>query len=233
LQKTYSKTLDLTPEEQNIIALKYKGKRIEFMSPDELTKWTKALLLKINVITGWAVPDNDARYRVLLDQFQKQLSEKYFELNPDEIEFAFRNEGTLIEDWGKDMNLNLIDKILLKYLSNRYKVSSAEEQLMMEKNKGEFDLKTSVDWRAQVEDNFQHFIYGSKYFRREMHPFEYSQLEDDGFIQKGAYKARLKMYQKRLLHSDQRLTDMAKQRTVLQVFRLARKERYFNLYVKS
>jgi hypothetical protein len=145
LQRTYSKTLDLTPEEQNIIALKYKGKRIEFMSPDELTKWTKALLLKINVITGWAVPDNDARYRVLLDQFQKQLSEKYFELNPDEIEFAFRNEGTLIEDWGKDMNLNLIDKILLKYLANRYKVSSAEEQLMTEKNKGEFDLKTNVD----------------------------------------------------------------------------------------
>lgn len=200
------------------------------MSEDELSKWSKALLIKIHVITGWVIPSDNALYTVLKDQFQKQLSEKYFELNPDEIEFAFRNEGTLIEDWGKDLNLNLIDKILLKYLNNRYKVSNMEEQLVRDKNKGEFDLRKNVDWRGQVEENYQYFICGSKFFRREMHPFEYDQLEDDGFIEKGFYKVRLKMYQKRLLHSDQRLTEMAKQKTVLQVFRMAAKEKFIHLY---
>lgn len=203
------------------------------MGEDEISKWSKALLLKIHVITGWVIPSDNALYSVLKDQFQKQLSEKYFELNPDEIEFAFRNEGTLIEDWGKDLNLNLIDKILLKYLANRYKVSNAEEQLSREKQKGEFDLRKNVDWRAQVEENYQYFICGSKYFRREMHPFEYDQLEADGMIEKGFYKVRLSMYQKRLLYSDQRLTEMAKQITVLQLFRIARKQKHLHLYEKT
>lgn len=203
------------------------------MDAAEVSKWAKALLLKIHVITGWVIPSNDALYNVLVDQFQKQLVEKYFELNPDEIEFAFRSEGTLIEDWGKDLNLNLIDKILLKYLNNRYKVSNAEEQLNHQKNRAEFDLKTSVNWRGQVEENYQYFIYGSRFFRKKMHPFEYDQLEEDGFISKGSYKERFGMYQKRILKSDQELSDLAKERTVLQLFRLAAKSGFKNLYVKN
>lgn len=202
------------------------------MDASEVSKWTKALLLKIHVITGWVIPSNAALYTILIDQFQKQLTEKYFELNPDEIEFAFRSEGTVIEDWGKEMNLNLLDKILLKYLNERYKVSNIEEQLHQQATKGEYDLKKHVDWRGQVEDNYQHFIYNSRYFRKKMHPFEYDQLEEDGMIEKGSYKLRLSMYQKRFLSSDSALSDLAKERTVLQLFRIARKEQYLNLYVK-
>jgi hypothetical protein len=232
LQKNSATTLQLTPNENQMLAAKYKSKRIELMGESEITKWAKALLMKIHVITGWVIPSDGALYTILKDQFQKKITEDYGELNPDEIEFAFRSKGTTIEDWGKEMNLNLIDKILLPYLHDRYQLSNTEEKLHEQATRKEYDLKTSVDWRGQVEDNYNHFICNSKYFRRKMHPFEYEQLEQDGFIEKGAYRLRFKMYQKRLLKPDAQLVELAKERTLLQLFRLARKAQYKNLYVK-
>jgi hypothetical protein len=224
--------LELTPAEKQMLSLKYKSKRIGDMKESEISKWTKALLMKIHVITGWVIPVTSELYTILKDQFQKKITEDYGELNPDEIEFAFRSRGTTVEDWGKEMNLNLIDKILLPYLHDRYKLSETEEKLHAQATKKPYDLKTAVDWRGQVEDNYQHFIYNSKFFRKKMHPFEYDQLEEDQMIQKGAYKIRLKMYQKRLLATDTELAELAKERTVLQLFRIARKAQYKNLYVK-
>lgn len=97
------------------------------MSEPELKAWSKALLLKIHVITGWTIPA-DELLNVLLDQFEKKLIEDYPNLNADEIEFAFRSKGTVIEDWGKTMNLNLLDKVLKPYLEERFYVSMDEEK---------------------------------------------------------------------------------------------------------
>lgn len=214
-----------------MLQVKYASKKIGQMDGAELSKWAKALLAKIHVITGWVIPSNEGLYHILLDQFKKTLEEKYSELNPDEIEFAFRNNGTGVEDWGKELNLNLIDKVLVAYLHDRYRLSATEEKIKDQETRGEYDLRKDVNWRSQVEENYQHFINGSKFFRKMMHPFEYDQLAEDGFFKKGLYKERFVMYQKKFLAEDQKLSEVAKERTVLQLFRMARKQGRLNLYV--
>lgn len=223
----------LTHDEQKIIVLKYKSKQIWQMSDAEIGDWSRALLLKIHVITGWVIPSDDALLVIMVDQFQKHLTEQFSELNPDEIEFAFRSTGTTIEDYGKSMNLNLIDKVLLPYLHKRYEVSNHEERVSIQKLTAEnWDARTHIDWRGQIENNYQHFLYGSPFFVRHPHPFEYDQLEADGFIQKGAYREKLKVYQKRVLMNDVDMAKRAKANTVMKLFRVARKMQYQHIYVR-
>jgi hypothetical protein len=200
------------------------------MQDGEVSKWVKALLLKIHVITGWTIPTEDELLMILIDQFRKHLLEQYPDLNADEVEYAFRKTGTVTKDWGKAMNLNLIDQVLLQYVDERYQVSLSEERLAVQKR--EWDMRRDIDWRGQIENNYQHFIYGSPFFVRHPHPFEYDQLEADGFIQKGAYREKLKMYQKRVLMDDVEMAKRAKANTVIKLFRIARKMQYQHIYVR-
>lgn len=97
------------------------------MTEQEVMMWGKTLLLKIHVITGWTIPDSDLLV-ILVDQFQKKLVESYPDMNPDEIEFAFRHSGTTVKDWGKAMNLSLIDEVLIPYLGERKTLSHTLEE---------------------------------------------------------------------------------------------------------
>ena len=100
-----------TNEETQMIRLKYSCKRIFEMNEQELYLQAKKTLLQIYVITGWTMPSGEIK-TILEDQFQKKLLEEYGNLNINEIEHAFRKIGTAVEDWGKEMNLNLVDKVL-------------------------------------------------------------------------------------------------------------------------
>lgn len=97
------------------------------MDANELSLWPNALLIKIHVITGWVMPEK-ALFNILVDQFQKKLIEDYGNLNTEEIEYAFRKFGTVIKDWGKEMNLNLVDQVLIPYLQERIEASQNEEK---------------------------------------------------------------------------------------------------------
>jgi hypothetical protein len=97
------------------------------MKYDDLIIWVDALLLKIHAITGWTIPEKKI-LAILVDQFRKKILESYPTCNPDEIEFAFRSEGTKVKDWGKSMNLSLIDEVMIPYLSKRFEISRVEEQ---------------------------------------------------------------------------------------------------------
>lgn len=97
------------------------------MSEKEVLVWGKTLLLKIHVITGWNIPASDLLI-ILVDQFQKKMIESYPDMNVDEIEFAFRQSGTTVKDWGKAMNLSLIDEVLIPYLDERVRLSHAHEE---------------------------------------------------------------------------------------------------------
>jgi hypothetical protein len=98
--------------------LKAKDSGIPFkkMSNDELLLSAYSLIVKMNVITGWAILD-----KKLLDIFAEQLylklSESYSFLNQNEIEYAFRTYS--INDWGKNFNLNALDEVLRPYLTLR------------------------------------------------------------------------------------------------------------------
>ncbi len=86
----------------------------------------KALLLKISIITGWVVPE-DEFMNILVDQFRQLLIEKYATCCPQEVEYAFRLMGTTVKDWGKQINLALIDEVMIPYMNRRAEVSKHEE----------------------------------------------------------------------------------------------------------
>jgi hypothetical protein len=97
------------------------------MSEAELDRSADALLLKIHTITGWNFPDLKIAVE-LQRQFMLKMQESYSNVNADEIEYAFRTFGTTVKDWGKSMNLSLIDEVMIPYLEQRATVSKIEEQ---------------------------------------------------------------------------------------------------------
>jgi hypothetical protein len=139
---------NLAPEEQQILAVKYKSAQFGKMEWGDLDLWANALLIKINAITGWVVPDDTLD--ILVDQFRKKLSESYKNCNPDEVEYAFRNYGTAVKDWGKQMNLSLIDEVMIPYLNRRYELSQLEEQkakpILEIENKEDMSKEAMQDW---------------------------------------------------------------------------------------
>jgi len=119
------------------------------MDESERSKWAKALIAKIHVITGWTIPE-DELLTILIDQFIKKIMEGYRNVNPDEFEFAFRSNGGGVKDWGKNMNLSLIDEVMAPYLSTRYDLSLQEEQhaklFPQIENKEDMSQEAMIDW---------------------------------------------------------------------------------------
>lgn len=155
------------------------------MNADNLELWAHSLLLKIHVITGWTIPNSDELMTILIDQFQKTLVEKYSMLNPDEIEYAFRNHGTSLEDWGKAMNLNLVDAILSPYTHKRFDISEDERRVNTKKDYEQRiftqqELDDSA--REDVERNYQLYLK-----QMEVRGVSINKpiLEQDGLIREG------------------------------------------------
>ncbi len=118
------------------------------MKPDEITYNAVHLLLKIHVITGWEVPQNEMM-EILVDQFKKKITESYPMINCDEIEYAFRNKPLEIKEWGKAMNISLIDEVIQPYMATRFELSKFEEQ------KKQIEHKPDI---AQIEKEYQEFL---------------------------------------------------------------------------
>jgi hypothetical protein len=219
----------LSDDEKKVIEYKYASPKISEMSPQELQAWGKALALKIHVITGWSIPNHEALLNILQDQLMKSFQEKFSDLNPDEIEYAFRSR-TDVQDWGKQMNLQLIDSVLMPYLNERYRISDQERQINYFKRKREFDFHNDINWRGLIEEDYQRFLHNKRF--KFIAPEHYYQvLEDDLFYPKSWYEERLELYKKRWPEIDVRsLFDVARQRCVLQLFRAGRKSGIKNLY---
>src|SRR6185312_3967709 len=162
--------------------LKCADKRIGKMNDLELRLKTNELLIKINVITGWSFPLDSETQRILKDQFFKKLRESYSDVNVEEIEYAFRN-NTEVKDWGKNINLFLIDEVMAPYLENRYDLSVKEERLLPPP---EPILWTSEDiknlYRSQIEEYFQALKKGYYPIR---HKYYEETLREDGMIPEG------------------------------------------------
>lgn len=116
----------LLPEEQKIYKVKYSSPAISKLDQASFIVVVRALLVKINVITGWSLPTEKEHREILVDQFMKKLLESYENVNCDEIEYAFRHYP--VTDWGKNMNLNLISEVMSPYLEERREVSLIEER---------------------------------------------------------------------------------------------------------
>jgi hypothetical protein len=108
--------------------VKYSSKQIKQMNETELQLSAGYLLIKINIITGWNFPTEIEHQNILEDQFRKKLIESYPNVNLDEIEYAFRN-NTSVKDWGKNINLGLVDEVMIPYLNQRRQLSDLEERM--------------------------------------------------------------------------------------------------------
>ncbi len=127
------------------------------MSPDELRVSADAMIIKIYVITGWAIPADEFAEE-LARQFYKKMQEGYSNVNPDEIEYAFRTYGTTVKDWGKSMNLALIDEVMIPYLEQRREVSKIEEQKKQKQIEGPKETmseETFQSWYDQTAADFK------------------------------------------------------------------------------
>lgn len=119
------------------------------MAPAELVYQASTLLVKIHVITGWEIPQKELM-DILIDQFTKKILESYPLINSDEIEYAFRNKPITIKEWGKAMNLSLIDEVIQPYIESRFEISKIEER-------GQKLIEHKPDL-AQIEKEYQEFL---------------------------------------------------------------------------
>lgn len=96
------------------------------MAPADLLLHSQASMLRICVITGWQMPEDELQ-DILIDQFMKKLTETYPNVNPEEFEYAFRTYGTTVQDWGKQINLSLIHQVMHPYLTAREHIGKVED----------------------------------------------------------------------------------------------------------
>jgi len=115
----------LPPQEGKLITRKYQALPFLKMNESELINAANLALIKIHVITGWNFPQEKEYQNILKEQFRKKIMESYPLVNVVEIEFAFRN-NTTVKDWGKNMNICLIDEVMQPYLSERAEASKLE-----------------------------------------------------------------------------------------------------------
>lgn len=122
------------------------------MSEEQIDVFGTAMLLKISVITGWTLP-TEILLNLLEDQFKKKMLESYAECNAEEVEYAFRNYGCYVKDWGKQINLNLIDEVMRPYLAKRREQSVVEEHaappLLLSSKKEETSDFSMLRWLAE------------------------------------------------------------------------------------
>lgn len=117
----------MSSEERQVVQAKYAAPVFAKIPAIDIQYAAKTLLLKLHVITGWAIPQAELM-DILIDQFSKKLIESYPNVNAYEMEYAFRNNSG-VKDWGKAMNLNLIDEVMQPYLERRLEISRIEESL--------------------------------------------------------------------------------------------------------
>lgn len=136
--------------------MKYAAKSFGRMTTDERELAAHQILLKIHAIRGWTIPVSELM-DVLVKEFEKKLGESYENVNEEEVMYAFRNTSLDIKDWGKAMNLSLIDEVMQPYLSTRMDISAVEERMkeLPEEAKKELtDDEMSewlMEWKAKEE----------------------------------------------------------------------------------
>jgi hypothetical protein len=183
-QKNLSRglALKLSDEDSRIINLKNSAKPVILLNKTELITHCEALLIRIHIITGWTIPGGNL-LNVLVDQFQKKLIEDYPTFNAEEIEYAFRHSGTLVDDWGKTLNLNLIDKVLWPYELKRRRLSEEEERMQPPPQKKPYDPQEVLNqYRFEIETAFQAIRKG---YRPIIHIYFAETLIQDGLMKEG------------------------------------------------
>lgn len=139
------------PQERKVIEMKYAGKTFGKMNDTERELAAHSILLKIHAIVGWTIPIGEFM-NILVSEFEKKLSESYANVNEEEMMYAFRNRGLDTKDWGKALNLTMIDEVMIPYLESRIELSKVEEHLKPKPMIEEKKQLTDEEWEEWLED---------------------------------------------------------------------------------
>lgn len=173
----------LNKDELEIVKAKYLDRRIDQMNGPELLTNVAECLLRIHIITGWNLPDDQRYIQLLTEELHAKLQEDFSMLNFQEISLAMRKNGVGKKDWGKNMNLELICGVLADYCEQRSRISEEEERL-----KG-FDQKkaeTIDEARKQIALYYHRLYYGYGYsMRMPNEQIHYDTLKSDGLLNEG------------------------------------------------
>ncbi len=74
------------------------------------------------------MPEEEHACEFLYQQLSLKMHESWANLNREEVLFAFRSNKT-VKDWGKSVNLLLVDEVVAPYMEMRAEVSKIEESL--------------------------------------------------------------------------------------------------------
>jgi len=166
------------PGEARILELKYTGKMIAKMEAEELNMSIRKMLINISVITGWTLPPNEVYLNLFVDQLLLKMKEAYGNITEAEIEYAFRNKPSDVKDWGKPINLSMIDDVIRPYLSQRADLSEQEENISRQTSLGLLTNSKVLDdaeWQEWLEDI-------AKYEVNKIPCDSYAYLERKGLI---------------------------------------------------
>lgn len=141
----------VTLEERRVLEVKYSMPRVSALSATDLPLHAKAVLIRIHAITGWTIPEDELIYNTLVSEFQNYLTEQCSDMNIDEVSYAVRTYGLQVKDWGKSMNLSLIDQPISAYRAKRAELSALEERAA-QANTEALPAQTEGDWSECWED---------------------------------------------------------------------------------
>lgn len=188
------------PQESKVIELKYAAKTFAKMNETERELAAYQLLIKIHAIRGWTIPASELM-DILVSEFQKKLSESYANVNEEEMMYAFRNCEMDIKDWGKALNLSLIDEVMIPYLENRLELSKYEENLkrpvMLEEKTeltDEDKAQWMMDWKIDPNINIELIPLIFYDFIKEKKLIKVSQEKRDEYLDRAAQAIKTKLF---------------------------------------
>ena len=115
-------------QEREVIKLKYAEKFFAALNPDELRAFAIAIIKRITIITGWITPETKDDRSLLYNELAAFLLQSWPRYNSEEVVYAIRRYGLTIKDWGRGVNLQLINEALLAYRDERQRASDLEER---------------------------------------------------------------------------------------------------------
>lgn len=241
---------ELLPDERKILQVKYASLPFAKLTPQEQHGHALGLLLKINVVTGWPVPDSKEERNILTEQLKLYLVENWPLYNVDEIMYAIRSYATVINNWGKNMNLSLIGAAMVEYEKERSEISKLEESKAMKPQETNL-LTMPADWKELCEDRYQQFLTGN--YNVDLWPWQlYDEFVKCGWMAEDVYEDYLKPAYRKIIALEwgndkewesveevkrkgvkqTRVIEMAKRFSVVYLYSQAKKQGLKNLFVK-
>lgn len=120
--------LNVYTVEHQMIERKYSQPPVIKMNVEELKTAIQVMLHRICVVTGWVLPETKSSINILVDEFGLYLKETYPTINVNEVAAAFRQFGTTVKDWGRAVNLGLMEQVLAPYMAARLEASRMVEE---------------------------------------------------------------------------------------------------------